>query len=320
MNMKWSIAFIPLFLSLAACGQENQNQPLPTLVEMAEVSSMPSSADSTATSLSVPTLPPTWTVTSIPTETQTVTITPSMTITDTETPTPTNTASGTPEPSSLLFLAQTAAVSSPLPQELRPVVPTITPTPQGTLISPLMTPTGTRSELLTPTTVTSCQFLPSAGFATIFNTDPALLTTLGCPVGTPPVVASLNNALQTFQNGRMLWLDDIIGHIYVLRADGTFVRFDDTFESSTDPESGGLTPPSGLIEPIRGFGKVWRDNQFVHDSLGWATAIEAGSVATVQDFVKGRMMYIPIQNEILILVYTNSGPTAGTWRAVPGQF
>ena len=118
----------------------------------------------------------------------------------------------------------------------------------------------------------------------------------------------------------MLWLDDIVGHIYVLRADGTFVRFDDTFDSSVDPESGGLAPPSGLIEPIRGFGKIWRDNHFVRDSLGWAKAIESGSVATVQEFATGRMMFIPTQGEILILIHNDGGPTAGTWRAVPGQF
>ena len=129
--MKWSIALIPLFLLLAACGQENQNQPIPTLVEMAEVSPVPTSDEPTATSGSAPTLPPTWTVTPIPTETETVTITPSMTITDTPTPVPTNTASGTPEPSSLLFLAQTAVVSTTLPQELRPIVPTMTPTASG---------------------------------------------------------------------------------------------------------------------------------------------------------------------------------------------
>ena len=138
--MKRSIIFTFVLLLLAACGQDNQNQPLPSLVQLDAVSPVPELTTPAATSAGMPTLPPTWTLTPIPTETETLTITPSMTITDTPTPVPTNTASGTPEPSSLLFLAQTAAVSSPLPQESRPPAPSRTPTLQGTLIAPIVTP------------------------------------------------------------------------------------------------------------------------------------------------------------------------------------
>ena len=93
-----------------------------------------------------------------------------------------------------------------------------------------------------------------------------------------------------------------------------------TSNPSVDPESGGLAPPAGLLEPIRGFGKVWRENQAVQDALGWATGIEQGNVATAQDFSNGRMLYIPVRGEILILIYSGGVSSAGTWRAVPGQF
>ena len=49
---------------------------------------------------------------------------------------------------------------------------------------------------------------------------------------------------------------------------------DDTFDPSTDPTSGGETPPAGLFEPTLGFGKVWREKPDVRAALGWATAEE----------------------------------------------
>ena len=62
--------------------------------------------------------------------------------------------------------------------------------------------------------------------------------------------------------------------------------YDDTWRDG-EQISAGLTPPPGLYEPIRGFGKLWRTNAHVRDALGWATAPEQADRGTEQYFRGG---------------------------------
>ena len=91
-----------------------------------------------------------------------------------------------------------------------------------------------------------------------------------CPYGT--VVG--NAAYQPFGNGYMIWLE---GNrtIYVLYSDGRYETYADDFREG-DPESDpSIVPPyDTLLQPIRGFGLVWRTHQNVRDGLGWALAPE----------------------------------------------
>jgi hypothetical protein len=114
----------------------------------------------------------------------------------------------------------------------------------------------------------------------------------------------------------MLWVS---GPIYVLFGDGRYQRFDDTFTPGVDQESDSLVPPPGLLEPVRGFGKVWRSSPGVRDSLGWGVAQESGGQATIQRFDRGWMIDDTQRNDILILV-EDAGGLSGTWRAVGGNF
>ena len=103
---------------------------------------------------------------------------------------------------------------------------------------------------------------------------------LECPA-TAPIASPA--AEQLFERGRMIWLASQ-GSIYVLWGDGQptapgappdgFLVFEDTWqpgEAERDPAS---APPSGLYQPVRGFGKVWRTWPEVRDGLGWALAPE----------------------------------------------
>lgn len=311
-----------LILLLAACGGRDDNQPLPTIMSLSldgtpphtatAAPSMPGAADNSASSRE--TLPPTWTITATPTLTETLTVTPSLTITDTQTPTPTMTPSETPEPNAISLLAQLALNATVLPPTYYPAIPTLTP-PGVVVVQP-------DTVIATPTTSggSACRYLPPGGFGLVVSNDPILAGQIGCPFGDPPITASLSSAYQPFERGAMLWINDIIAHIYVLNSDGTFQRFDDTYTAGVDPESGGLAPPPGLVEPVRGFGKVWRDNPHVQTNLGWATALESGSTTTSQEFTQGRMLYIAGRGDIWVLIYSSGVHTAGTWRAVPGQF
>lgn len=291
---------------LAACGGASTDETLPTRFVLPDETSME------PTSVAQPgaaTLPASWTPTLTATLTETPSVTPSATITDTPTRTPTQTASPTQPPSAVNLLAQLALEATVLPTQFQ-----APPPPIGSTVVP---PPG--SVLATPLPATQCQFLPSGGFGLLIINEPALPTQIGCPVGAPPVTASLASAAQTFERGAMVWVSGSPGVIYVLFNNGTFLRFDDTFVAGVDPESGGQTPPSGLLEPVRGFGKVWRTSDAVRSGLGWATSPETATNAIVQDFERGRMLHLPSRADILILTY-QTGPTAGLWRAVPGQF
>ncbi len=69
---------------------------------------------------------------------------------------------------------------------------------------------------------------------------------------------------------------------------GLWLAYADTFsedEPETDPA---IVAPEGLIQPKRGFGKVWRENGPVRDALGWATEIELPYPATITDYAIGK--------------------------------
>ena len=99
---------------------------------------------------------------------------------------------------------------------------------------------------------------------------------------------------QQFERGQMIWVQAAgtsQGRIYVIFYDTNRSRlvykyFYDTWREG-DANSSGETPPSGKVEPIGGFGKVWRENPFVRDTLGWAVTTEAANRGHVQYFRSG---------------------------------
>lgn len=320
------ISFV--IILLVACAPAGDT--LPTLAQLpAEAPSGSEEALPTVDEVSVrPTLPPEWTATPSPTpsptltETPTVTVTPSATITDTPSPT------FTPEPTQplqsrpLTDLILAAAQATVLPADF--VVPAYqgievalnTPFPTA-VIQPLGVPGIGSTPTIAPPPVTQvCQFLPAGGFGVVFTNNPDVSTRLGCPLGNPPDVLSRPGAAQTFQQGIMIWID---GEIYVLNSTTrAFQRYADTFVSGADPETSGETPPPGLVAPVRGFLKVWSQNPAVRDALGWAVAPEAGAQASLQRFANGLMIWLPVRNDILVLV-TSDG-LSGTWRSFSGSF
>lgn len=105
------------------------------------------------------------------------------------------------------------------------------------------------------------------------------------PTATPDVfptaiIGQILVAEQDFQNGKMFWLQPI-DQIWIAttNSDGeqVWINQDDSFEdgmTENDPE---LTPPAtGLMQPIRGFGMLWRDDADLQSMLGWATGDEFG--------------------------------------------
>jgi len=170
-------------------------------------------------------------------------------------------------------------------------------------------------QVVTPPAVT-CTNPPPGGFGAIYLADTTLAQQLGCPLGQP---LPMNSASQMFERGSMLWLQGGPSLIYALFGSGRFQRFDDTYNPNVDPVSGGETPPPGLREPVRGFGKVWRQYPNVRGDLGWALTDESGGSATSQRFDRGQMIYLPQRGEILALVEDPGGLT-GAWRSFVGSY
>jgi hypothetical protein len=128
--------------------------------------------------------------------------------------------------------------------------------------------------------------------------DATLALTIACAhAWVPELAASMGDqcpfeaevgwaAQQPFEHGFMLWLEPS-KRIYVFfdnYGGQSYRNYADTFKEG-DPESDpNLVPPSGLLQPIRGFGKVWRENPEVRDHLGWATAPETGFDAWRQSY------------------------------------
>lgn len=70
-----------------------------------------------------------------------------------------------------------------------------------------------------------------------------------------------------------------------------------------------LTPPEGLSQPVRGFGKVWREQLGRPQAeVGWALERERGYEMLVQPF-DGGQMFAGAEGEVFVL-YTDE-----TWES-----
>ena len=115
-----------------------------------------------------------------------------------------------------------------------------------------------------------------------------------------PVIGSIYVAEQQFEKGWMFWLQPNT-QIWVLTAadDGRHIWsvYDDTFvegDAESDPQ---IAPPEGRLQPIRGFGKLWRENPEVRLALGWALGVELGHTTRYEyhhgGFVDAENNYAP---------------------------
>ncbi len=287
---------------LAACAP-----PIPTetidLPTLAAIPTITETLTPTITLTPSPTTTSTITPTASNTPTETATVTASPSLTDTPPPTPTITPTAVPpteEPSALSLIAELAAVATILPPDF---VPGQDPNAvnQGGVPAAL-----------------SCPATAPGGFGVIFEREPGIEENLGCPA--LAAVRRPDAALQAFERGLMLWVNDEgSGDIYVLLDNGNYFRFSDTWDPVADPESGSEVPPGpNLQEPIRGFGKIWRNDPAIKEALGWAITGESGLQAAVGTFDNGTMLDVPPRGEILVLFETASG--VGRWRAYPGSY
>lgn len=107
-----------------------------------------------------------------------------------------------------------------------------------------------------------------------------------------PTVGEVQIAEQVFEGGRMFWIQPR-QQIWVLEVTdegrGSWTVHEDTFsedDPASDPE---IQPPGDLLQPERGFGKLWRENDAVREALGWAVTPEFGYVSRYEYHPGGRI-------------------------------
>lgn len=165
----------------------------------------------------------------------------------------------------------------------------VTPPPPG----PVPTP---------PPPAPGCSIQPTLGFGRVWNDNSTVKTKLGCPT---EVEKGVWSAEESFQGGCMFWRDDT-DQIYVLYSNGTWTGYIDTWTSAEPEYDPSIVPPAGYYQPVRGFGKVWRENNTVRNGLGWATTQERGYHGSVQTFSGGTMLWSNVRG--IYVLYSD-----GTW-------
>ena len=208
--------------------------------------------------------------TAMPTDTPTSTPTGTAMLTDTPTSTPTGTAMPTDTPTS-------TPTWTPVPTD----TPTSTPTWTAT---PTPTSTPTPSPTFTPFTPPVGMFMPGVTFLAVWQDHPEVRDQLGWAI---ELEQQPRAGEERFQHGAMFWREDL-QMIYVLHNAGTWQAYGDTYtddQPETDPS---LVPPPGLIQPKRGFGKVWREQLGgPNAAIGWATEMEGEIAGHFQRFQGG---------------------------------
>jgi len=182
-----------------------------------------------------------------------------------------------------------------------------TPTPvpyPGTGKTPA-SPTPTPMAQTTPTevpSVISCPIAPVRGFGKLYAENPSVANGLGCARETEHVAEM---AIQLFEGGRMLWRGDR-KEIITLLDSGRWRRYADTFD---ERETG--TPVPG--EPVRGFGKVWREQPDLRAALGTAIEAEHGIGAVVEEFEHGLLVWTA--DRLIYALYSD-----GSWEQYADTF
>lgn len=179
--------------------------------------------------------------------------------------------------------------------------------------------------------------------------DPNTLTPVATetprPSGFPTHQVELVSIVeQVFERGRMIWFREN-RMVWVLIGDeldpssGEWLCFIDTFQEGDIEFLPTFEPPAGTVtqstftsgnvqQPIRGFGKIWRENN-LYGRLGWALTSEVEHSGT-RTLVAGGALnpqgtYVPgpnewrvqsIYNEVLLLYEKEMGMLcpAGTWK------
>lgn len=288
---KWVL--VGFLLLLAACNSETDSQPTP--------------ADTVLNNSSLPKIIVTVEIPS--------TVTPTLdggATANVATASPTSsvrsTATATATPYVGVFIGQPTSVD---PEGTIVVPPTLPPI---VIIQPGSNPITNTSGVIPSVNVTTspggvvsggnCAIPVAEPFANAYTTNP-VLQNFGCP---REAGFSTSLVFQPFEQGRMFWRDT--RQILILSNNGTFWRVPDNWNETIPADDPALVPPSGLLQPVRGFGFAWRSSPTYQNSLGWALTTEFPISSYWQDF-DGGSLFIGDNGLIFALPASDTGQYVG---------
>ena len=131
---------------------------------------------------------------------------------------------------------------------------------------------------------------------------------------------------QVFEHGRMVWLEEVRGAddelivqdvILVLYDDDqTHATFENTWEVGMPVFDPAFTPPAGKFQPVREFGKLWRENLDVRERVGWGLSSSRAFTAIWQPSSKD-VAYLRLADRETIIRF--DGWWQGVWAEVTGD-
>ena len=150
-------------------------------------------------------------------------------------------------------------------------------------------------------------FFPDGALASVWEASPDFQASLGWAL--TELATDIPAAYQPFEHGAMLW-NGRDHSIVVVYDDGAWESFPDTFAEGEPEFDPNLSPPDDRLQPIRGFGKLWRGSQDIRDRLGWALQEELGYTPYYHEFERGYLIGSPSGTLALI----RESESGGHWR------
>ncbi|MFO7633680.1 MAG: hypothetical protein R6W76_14140, partial [Caldilinea sp.] len=147
-------------------------------------------------------------------------------------------------------------------------------------------------------------YRPAGELALFWENAPRTQQELGWAKTEQPVTSQA--AIQRFDNGVMVWVQET-GRIYAFLNGGRWISYEDVFREGMRESDPAFAPPAGKQQPMRGFGKVWREHPDLRDAIGWALTKEEPATALRQSFERGEML------RASVFVYTMIGEEEGSW-------
>lgn len=160
-----------------------------------------------------------------------------------------------------------------------------------------------------PTSVApgNCPFAVANVFAAAYAANESIVAQLGCP---QDAGSNLNLVYQSFERGTMFWRDT--RQIYALQPSNALQVVPDSWQESLPASDPAFSPPSeNLLQPVRGFGFAWRNDEGMRNALGWATQPEAFVSGFWQNFENGVIFQRLDNGSIYILIGATGG--SGTY-------
>jgi len=150
--------------------------------------------------------------------------------------------------------------------------------------------------------------MPVNGFGKIWSEHPEVRNRIGCPTENETAIQAA--AQERFQGGYVFWRGDT-KMIYVFLSGspndtvGTWLQFPDTWNDGDPEPTPAQSAPSGFYIPVRGFGKIWRENENLRLSLGYAVEPEQAATGAWQAYEHGYALWT--DDKVIRFMFNDSG-------------